>query len=59
MSLEKQEAELNVAKLKVAKLELEYKIEKERANIKRLEANLTIQSEAILKAEEKLQGLRE
>jgi len=58
MSLEKMKKELELQKVKIAKQEMELKIEERMEDVRRLKSHIKIQDEKIQELHEELKALR-
>lgn len=57
MSLEKKKTEVELMRVRTARMELEYKIEERRDEIKRMEEHIVIQANKEIELEQKLKGM--
>lgn len=57
MSLERKKKELELQRVKLAKMDMEFKIEERLEEIKKLKDHVSIQEDAINRIEEELKGL--
>lgn len=57
MSLERKKKELELQRVKLAKMDMEFKIEERLEEIKKLKDHVTLQDEAITRIEEEIRNL--